>query len=299
MVAPTQSLNLSGLSTRPGIGIQGVIKSKYGCSVSPVTRGRAFLLVASFGHCKFKLSPSSVGAILQATIGGVADDFDVFPLADQVFHFSVSSSLVGFHIFKLRSFECSSFKVFFHLWSNGGPNWVREWRSFCAEEEASWTDVQKSPTAGKIRPSVTFADAVKSVLLTRANKVPVQAKQPQRSVFDHLLFPSDPRPALSKGKNTIGRGHQASPEPIDTSPSLNHGVASGQWSSANNLTEALAPRICSRCLTAGHAREACKSPIKCFSCLCGGHVAFNCPGGSNWRGKDKELNSNGKEARRI
>ena len=62
------------------------------------------------------------------------------------------------------------------------------------------------------------------------------------------------------------------------------------------LTEALVPRICSRCLTAGHAREACKSPIKCFSCLCGGHVAFNCPGDSNWKGKDKKLNSNGKGA---
>ena len=106
-------------------------------------------------------------------IGGIASDFAVLQLADRVFRFSVSSSSVGFHVVKLRSFECSSFKVFFHLWSNGGPNWVREWRSFCAEEEASWTDVQKSPTAGKIRPSVTFADAVKSVPLTRANKVPV------------------------------------------------------------------------------------------------------------------------------
>jgi len=128
------------------------------------------------------------------------------------------------------------FQSFLHLWSNGGPNWVREWRSFCAEEEASWTDVQKSPTAGKIRPSVTFADAVLEAVHDDADRVPVQAKQPRRSVFDRLLFPSDPRPALSKGKNTIGRVHQASPEPIDTSLSLNHGVASGQWSSANNLT---------------------------------------------------------------
>lgn len=62
-----------------GIGIQAVIKSKFGCPVTPVTRGHVFLLVASFDRCKFKLSPSSVGAILQATIGGVAEDFDVLP----------------------------------------------------------------------------------------------------------------------------------------------------------------------------------------------------------------------------
>ena len=126
---------------------------------------------------------------------GIASDFAVLQLADRVFRLSVSSSLVGFHIVKLRSFECSSFKGFFHLWSNGGPNWTREWRSFCAEEEASWTAVQKNPAASNgslIRPSVTFADAVKSIPLTGANRVPVSTQQPRRSIFDRLIFPSDP-----------------------------------------------------------------------------------------------------------
>ena len=98
-------------------------------------------------------------------------DFDVLALADRVFRFSVSSSLVGFHILKLRSFEVSSFKIFFHLWGNGGPNWFQEWKSFCVEEEAKWTTVGSS--SPDRRPNVSFADVVRSPLLTGANKVPI------------------------------------------------------------------------------------------------------------------------------
>lgn len=124
-MAATSSSGLAGLNGRPGAGIQVVIKSKFGCLVTPVSWGQAFFLVASFGRCKFRLSPTSVGAILQATIGGVAEDFAVLPLSERVFRFFVSSGFVGFHIVKVRSFACSSYKVFFHLWSNGGPNWRR------------------------------------------------------------------------------------------------------------------------------------------------------------------------------
>lgn len=106
---------LQGLNFRPGLGVQEVIRSKFACPVSPFSRDRAFLLVVYFENCKFKLSPASVGEILQATLGGSALDFDVLALAGRVFWFSVSSSFVSFHICKLRSFECTSYKVFFHL----------------------------------------------------------------------------------------------------------------------------------------------------------------------------------------
>lgn len=46
-----------------------------------------------------------MGFLLQATNGGVAKDFDILPLSDRVFRFSVSLSGVGFHLVKLRSFE--------------------------------------------------------------------------------------------------------------------------------------------------------------------------------------------------
>lgn len=141
MAGSSAALGLPGLSAWPGIGVQVVIKSKFGCSVSHAGFGRPFFLVASFVRCKFWLSPASVGAILLATIGGRASDFAVFELADRVFRFLVLSSSMGFHIANLCSFDCSAFKIFFHLWGNGGPNWVREWKNFCAEEEAAWTKI--------------------------------------------------------------------------------------------------------------------------------------------------------------
>ena len=137
-------MDLPGLSYRPGAGIQSVVLQRYGSSVSPSVPSCApFFLVASFGRCKFRLCSVSVGLILQATIGGSASDFDVVQLADRVFRFSVSSKLVGFHIVKLKSFESSRFKIFFHLWSNGGPRWELEFANYCKEEASSWSENQK------------------------------------------------------------------------------------------------------------------------------------------------------------
>ena len=120
-----------------------------------------------------------------------------------------------------------------------------------------------------IRPSTTFADAVKSTPLTGANKVPIASHQPRISVFDRLLFPANQGPASDKGKNPIGQVHQARPKPIGSYLNLEPGAALGQCSAAGNPSAALTSGICSRCLTAGHVREACKSPIRCFACLRG------------------------------
>jgi len=204
-------MELPGLSSRPGIGVQEMIRRKFGRSVSPSSQEHAFFLVASFGRCKYKLSPPSVGAILQATIGGSAADFAVLGLADRVFRFSVSLSLVGFHIVKLCSFECSSFKIFFHLWTNDGPNWVLEWRNFCREEEASWTEVQRSKVGrdcGMIRPELSFADVVRNNPLTRPNKVPVSSR---KTVFARIIFPVAHGFSKVNGKSPIGQFHMNGP----------------------------------------------------------------------------------------
>lgn len=76
-------------------------------------------------------------------LGGHSQAFRVVQLDDRVFRFSVSSKSVGFHIFKLRSFECSDFKVFFHLWHGSGPNYEAELRNWEAEQADEWSDVVK------------------------------------------------------------------------------------------------------------------------------------------------------------
>jgi len=71
-------MELPGLSFRPGVGVQAAVLQKFGLSVTSSGSSRgAFFLVTSFGRCKFRLCPPSVGLILQATIGGSALDFAV------------------------------------------------------------------------------------------------------------------------------------------------------------------------------------------------------------------------------
>jgi hypothetical protein len=64
-------------------------------------------------------------------------------ICERVFSFQVASKKVRFHIDDMRWFKCDKFKCFFHLWSDGGPNWRREfalWQE-CAQE---WTPVSPS-----------------------------------------------------------------------------------------------------------------------------------------------------------
>ena len=132
-------MELSGLNFSHGLSIQRHVWSTFKLPISrPDFNPREFFLVVSFGRCKFKLCPTSVGQILQATIGGVASEFRVFQLDLHVFRFSVASNLVGHFLSKLRSFDCRAYKLFFHLWNNGGPNWRFEFRNFMSDEESSW-----------------------------------------------------------------------------------------------------------------------------------------------------------------
>jgi hypothetical protein len=86
--------------------------------------------------------------ILQSCLGGIAKDFNVFHLSGWMFSFSISCKHVGFMVRNLKSFACKSFAIFFFLWSDGGPNWRKEYALWCKEEEAQWTTVgsKKSPS---------------------------------------------------------------------------------------------------------------------------------------------------------
>lgn len=136
--------DVHGLDFRPGVGVQEAIKDRFGLPVSiPAGSGfPGFFLLASFGRCKFRLNEGTLGAILQATIGGVAADFRTQQIDDRLFRSVVASKAVGFHIYKLKSFECQHYKIFFNLWGNGGASWTREARQFEREEDDSWTLVQ-------------------------------------------------------------------------------------------------------------------------------------------------------------
>lgn len=108
---------------RPGQVVAAEISRRFHSSVCPhpSTPSHELFLVLSFGRCAYRLNELSMACILQAVLGGNASDFHVRSLRDRVFRFSVATPVIGFHIYNLRSFECSKFKSFFDLWHGGWP----------------------------------------------------------------------------------------------------------------------------------------------------------------------------------
>lgn len=152
-------MDLPGLDRRRGRVVEAEIFRRYNSPGSFDLRhsSRPFFLVLSVGRCKFRLSESSVALTIHSVNGGQPDAFQVLPLGDRVFSFSVVSQQVGFHIYRLRAFECHNFKIFFHLWHSGGPKFWHEYRLWLDEQSCEWMEVTKNPS--------------KSANLSRANLV--------------------------------------------------------------------------------------------------------------------------------
>jgi hypothetical protein len=92
-----------------------------------------------------------VALLLQACMRGIPQDFRVVFQCDRSFRFSVCNKQVGFFVNSLRHFKCQHFDVFFLVWGNGGPNFVRELRLWEQEEHKSWTVVGKKSSAEVVR----------------------------------------------------------------------------------------------------------------------------------------------------
>jgi len=110
-------MDLLGLNRRPGKVVEAEIRRRYNSPVTfdPSLSAQEFFLVVSVGRCRYSLTEFSVASILQSVIGGLPDAFCIHFLGDRVFCFSVHSQDIGFHIYRLRSYECANFKIFFHL----------------------------------------------------------------------------------------------------------------------------------------------------------------------------------------
>ena len=141
----------------------------------------------------------------------------------------------------------------------------------------------------------SFADAVKSGILTRANSLPIR-----QSVFKRVVFPDNAwgsrvvhpeRHLHGQPQSSSRRASDNSREAVNSEQgkttdwhlvdlNLNLGLRN-QPLSALNLSETKSPRICSWCFLDRHARRDCKSEIRCHNCLHGGHIAVNCLG--QWR----------------
>lgn len=129
------AMALPGVSFSPGLRIQDEIRASLG---SPVSSSLSLIPSPLWPPLAAASSSSrNFGLILQATIGGDASLFKVSSLSDRVFRFMVATKEAGLFVHRLGSFECDLYKVFFHLWGHGGPNWRREFKLFLEEERES------------------------------------------------------------------------------------------------------------------------------------------------------------------
>jgi hypothetical protein len=135
---------------------------------------KPFFMVCSFGCACFRLDVHTVAIALQACFGGIAALYNVKFLRDRSFRFSVSSSSVGFQIYNLGSQAQSSFKIFFHLWGQGGPNWIAEEKKIYKEQKDEWTDVKsKFKNGNSVFSRLSYAQKVAEI-------------NPRVSIFERL-----------------------------------------------------------------------------------------------------------------
>jgi hypothetical protein len=113
------------------------VRSLFQSSVHPFIGSAHFTMAVSFGRASFRLDEDMVSLALEAAIGAHSGDIKVSLICDRVFPFTVAFKAIGFHILKLRSYECFQFKCYFHIWGYGGPNWQHElceWQKECKEQ---------------------------------------------------------------------------------------------------------------------------------------------------------------------
>jgi hypothetical protein len=126
-----------GLDFSHGKNFSRDVKHKFHSTVHPYSRTSHFLMVVSFGRENFLMDDDLVALALEASLGGFCGELLVSSPKDRVFTFAVASKEVAFHILKLKQYRCEQFKCYFHLWSRGGPSWLREfslWQQECQTE---------------------------------------------------------------------------------------------------------------------------------------------------------------------
>ncbi|KAM0885808.1 hypothetical protein ACQ4PT_030071 [Festuca glaucescens] len=205
-----------------GFKFKAEVKKKFGTTMHPLGKSNHFLLVVSFGRAVFKLNEDMVGISLESCIGGNCDDLSMKHLNERVYRFSVSSKSVGFMINALRSFSCSSFKCYFHLWGNGGPAWFREFSLWQSECDKEWILV--SPNKGR-------TDKAMAALHIRPQKSAMVGRNMKVQAKKRLTFAAEVAYPACVGYSVQSQKVSNDPQ----SPSLSAGLDSTKVIIADNI----------------------------------------------------------------
>ncbi|CAO2144230.1 unnamed protein product [Urochloa humidicola] len=120
--------NLDALDLSPGQSFSAKVRSSLGSPVTSPSPDHAstFWLIATFSRSRFRLDGLSVGIILHSVLGGSSQHFSAVEVEENIFKFTVFDKAVGLAVYGLRTFECTSFRVFFTLWNEKGLSLARD-----------------------------------------------------------------------------------------------------------------------------------------------------------------------------
>ncbi|TVU03252.1 hypothetical protein EJB05_51223, partial [Eragrostis curvula] len=275
---------------QPGKDFQADILCKFRSSVhhpSSSLHG-AFHLLVVFRRFTFRLTESSVSMALHACLGGSPAGFHVTYLQDRHFRFSVANKQVGFSVCALKRIISQQFDVYFHLWREGGDNWISEKNKWDAEEDSSWTMVSRQRKKSLANPKrVSFSE---KLVQDSPKKKSVPSELVSSLRLGEFIFPvvqqalstrfgnfSDPNfkklvpvnAVFSRLKSGLGVTQHAPACNVQNSSPTSTMVKPAKGVKANCT-------FCTRCLSLGHLVSGCSNKIRCWWCYNYGHKARIC-----------------------
>lgn len=114
--------------SKPGFEFQDLVYDRFVpfAHVSSPSPLDDFFLVVSFSRSAIRLDNDSAAPIFPSVLRGLAAEFRVVFQTFWIFRFLVSSKNIGLMIHWLDNFVCKDFALFFSLWRDGGPDYMKE-----------------------------------------------------------------------------------------------------------------------------------------------------------------------------
>jgi hypothetical protein len=252
----------------------------------------------AFGRSSFKLEEESVALALEAVIGGFCGSLNVSRVQERVFSFTVANKNVGFHIVQKRKFSCAKFVCYFHLWSSGGPNWLREFHLWQKECDQEWTLVSPSKARAQMglealskpRPKSAVKHTVTGKRLNFAEEIaytahkgyaPKVAATVPTSVMWTKSLPSisfkSVKPMADSPSKDVN-GSTLLLDPTNGCSDSEREENAFESTGLEKVVDDIAFRFwdCSRCLSMGHKISDCTRRIRCRKCFRSGHIEKSC-----------------------
>jgi hypothetical protein len=136
---------------KKGRDFEDAVFANYRSSVHfPSSPRGAFHLLVVFRRYTFRLTDASVSMALHACLGGTPAGFHVQFFKEHHYCISVVSKRVGFAVTDIKHITTPHFDIYFHLWRDGGENWMHEFKKWQREEESSWQVVSRKKSSKKV-----------------------------------------------------------------------------------------------------------------------------------------------------